>query len=174
MVHLDSTVNVWLPDHMIYIIKMTSYWLGAMVSQITSLTIVYPTVYLCADQRKYQSSASLAFMRGIHQWPMNSPHKGTVTRKLFPFDDVIMWTHKRHRILQQIDRIITTPHCSIIFPDVYPMQSSFLFPNTFRPGPTNPRQSCIIRISIGELMSHGYLSLTLWSVGHQRTITVTS
>ena len=62
----------------------------AMASQITSLTIVYPSVYSSADQRKHQSSASLAFVRGIHRWPVNSLHKGPVTRKLFPFDDVIM------------------------------------------------------------------------------------
>ena len=43
-----------------------------------------------ADQRKHQSSASLAFVRGIHRRPVNSPHKGPVTRKTFPFDDVIM------------------------------------------------------------------------------------
>ena len=48
------------------------------------------TVYSDADQRKHQSSASLAFVRGIHRWPVNSPHKGPVTRKMFPFDDVIM------------------------------------------------------------------------------------
>ena len=30
------------------------------------------------------------FARGIHQWPMNSLHKGLVTRKMFPFDDVIV------------------------------------------------------------------------------------
>ena len=47
-------------------------------------------VYSGADQRKYQSSASLAFVRGIHRWPVNSPHKGPVTRNMFPFDDVIM------------------------------------------------------------------------------------
>ena len=41
-------------------------------------------------QRKHQSSASLAFVRWIHRWPVNSPHKGPVTRKMFPFDDVIM------------------------------------------------------------------------------------
>ena len=64
--------------------------IGAMASQITSLTIVYLTVYSGADQRKHQSSASLAFVRGIHQWPMNSPHKGPVTQKMFPFDYVIM------------------------------------------------------------------------------------
>ena len=43
-----------------------------------------------ADERKLPSSASLAFFRGIHQWPVNSLHKGPVTRKMFPFDDVIM------------------------------------------------------------------------------------
>ena len=61
-----------------------------MASQITSLTIVYSTVYPGADERKHQSSASLVFVRGIHRWPVNSPHKGPVTRKMFPFDDVIM------------------------------------------------------------------------------------
>ena len=48
------------------------------------------SVYSGADQRNYQSSASLAFVWGIHRWPVNSPHKGPVTRKMFPFDDVIM------------------------------------------------------------------------------------
>ena len=61
-----------------------------MASQITSLTIVYSTVYLGADQRKHQSSASLAFVLRIHRSPVNSPHKWPVTRKMFPFDDVIM------------------------------------------------------------------------------------
>ena len=62
----------------------------AMTSQITSLTIVYSTVYSCADQRKHQSSALLAFVRGNHRGPVNSPHKCPVSRKMFPFDDVIM------------------------------------------------------------------------------------
>ena len=43
-----------------------------------------------ADQRKYQGSASLAFVMGIHRWPVDSPHKGPVTWKMFPFDDVII------------------------------------------------------------------------------------
>ena len=64
--------------------------MGAIASQITSLKIVYSTVYSCADQRKHQSSASLAFVRGIRRRPVNSPHKWPVTRKMFPFDDVIM------------------------------------------------------------------------------------
>ena len=58
--------------------------------QITSLTLVYSTVYSGADQRTHQSSASLAFVWGIYRWPVNSPYKWTVTRKMFPFDDVIM------------------------------------------------------------------------------------
>ena len=61
-----------------------------IASQITSLTIVYSIVYSDADQRKHQSSASLAFVRGIHRGPVNSPHKWPVTRKMLPFDDVIM------------------------------------------------------------------------------------
>ena len=64
--------------------------MGAIASQITSHTIVYSTVYSVADQRKHQSSASLAFVWGIHQGPVNSPHKWPVKRKMFPFDDVIM------------------------------------------------------------------------------------
>ena len=69
--------------------------MGAISSQITSLAIVYSTVYSDADQRKHQSSASLAFVRGLHRGPVNSPHKWPVTQKMFPFDDVIM----RERVL---------------------------------------------------------------------------
>ena len=72
--------------------------MGAIASQITSLTIVYSTVYSDADQRKHQSSASLAF-----EFPaqMNSPHKWPVTRKMFPLDDVIM-VHLRNYALKQM------------------------------------------------------------------------
>ena len=66
--------------------------MGEMASQITSLTIVYSTVYSGTDHTKHQSSASLAFVREIHRWPRNSPPKWPVTRKMFPFDDVIMTT----------------------------------------------------------------------------------
>ena len=64
--------------------------MGTLASQITSLTIVYTTVYSDADQSKHQSSASLAFVWGIHRGPVNSPHNWPVTRKMSPFDDVIM------------------------------------------------------------------------------------
>ena len=114
--------------------------MGAMASQITSLAIVYSTIYSGADQRKHQSSASLAFVRGIHRWPVNSPHTWPVTRKMFPFDAVIIhyrnqqfnWTFRNrlkwnlnqswniffsvsmfHMITPNIDvpRLITKPDC---------------------------------------------------------------
>ena len=71
-------------------ITVTDIKMSAMASQIISLTIVNWTVYSGADKRKHQSSASLAFVWGIHRWPVNSPHKLPVTRKMFPFEDVIM------------------------------------------------------------------------------------
>ena len=64
--------------------------MNTMASHITSLTILYSIVYLSADLRKHQSSTLLVFVWEIHRRPVNSPHKGPVTRKIFPFDDVIM------------------------------------------------------------------------------------
>ena len=66
--------------------------MSVLASQMTSITIVYLTAYWGADQRKHQSSVSQAFVGGIHRRTVNSPHKGPVTRKIFPFDDVIMVT----------------------------------------------------------------------------------
>ena len=78
--------------------------MDTIASQITSLTIVFSTVYSDADQRKHQSFASLAIVRGIRRGPMNSPHKWPVTRKMFPFDDVIMkgkyMVHMKNIIVQ--------------------------------------------------------------------------
>ena len=97
-------------DHLVYVpnqwetmlqSNVVFHWLGAyhyrdvimgtMASQITSLIIVYSTIYSGADQRKHQSWASLAFVQGIHWWPVNSQHKWPVTWKMFPFDDVIIY-----------------------------------------------------------------------------------
>ena len=64
--------------------------MGTIAYQITSVSIIYLTVSTGTDQRKHQSSASLAFVRGIQRWPVNSPHKGPVAQKMFPFSDVIM------------------------------------------------------------------------------------
>ena len=78
--------------------------MGTVAFQISSLTIVYTTVYSDADQSKHQSSASLAFVWRIHRRPVNSPHKWPVTRKMFPFDDVIM---------SYVSHVIKTGHWSL-------------------------------------------------------------
>ena len=71
----------------------------AIASQITGVPIVYSTVCSGADRRKHQNSASLAFVRRIHRWPVNSPNKGSVTQKMFPFDDVIKMIPNIHWFL---------------------------------------------------------------------------
>ena len=64
--------------------------IGAMASQITGVSIICSTVCSGADQREHQMPGSLDSARGIHRWPVVSPRKGPVTRKMFPFDDVIV------------------------------------------------------------------------------------
>ena len=94
--------------------------MGVMASQITSLKRVYSTVYSDVDQRKHQSSASPAFVQGIHRWPVNFPYKGPVTRKMLPFDDVITESKAR-----QVTYIIW------IFSDfLYPILSHWCLPCT--------------------------------------------
>ena len=95
---IESEGNITGSEHghhhaCIYVCHYNDVIISTMVSQITSLTIVYSTVYSGIDQRKHQSSASLTFVRGIHWWQVNSPHKGPVTRNMFPFDDVIIATN---------------------------------------------------------------------------------
>ena len=64
--------------------------MSAMASQITGVSIVCPTVCSGGDQRKHRSSACLSFVSGINRWPMDFPHKWPVTRKMLPFDGIIM------------------------------------------------------------------------------------
>ena len=58
--------------------------MSAMVSQNTGVSICLLSCLSDADKRKHQSSASLAFVRGIHRWPVNSLHRRPVTRKMYP------------------------------------------------------------------------------------------
>ena len=89
--HHACTRRISQSDIILWIKHYGDVTMDATESQITSLTVVYSTVYSDADQRIHQSSVSLAFVRGIHRGPVgNSPHKWPVTRKMFPFDDVIM------------------------------------------------------------------------------------
>ena len=78
IVGIEDSIDMKL-KHYIDVIMTT------MASQITSLAVVFSTVYSGTDQRKHQSSASLPFVRWIHR-----SHKRPVTPKMFPFDDVIM------------------------------------------------------------------------------------
>ena len=85
------------------IITYNDVRMRAMASQITSLTIVYSTVYSGADQRKHQSSALLAFLRGIHRWPVNPRTKGQwhgecfhlVTSSWYPWYGVFLMNEGR-------------------------------------------------------------------------------
>ena len=140
-------------------LKYTWLIMSAMASQITSLTIVYSSVYSDANQSKHQSSASLLYGvgggwgwvggwggggggggwggwvggwgvggwgdgwggggwvgggGGMHRWPVNSPHKGPVTRKLYPFDDVIMLNNHRKPCVYYIGHSIYTEHISFV------------------------------------------------------------
>ena len=70
-------------DQRLVNINYSDIIMSAMASQITSPTIAYSIIYSCAGQRKHQSSASLAFVREFHRWPVDSPLKGPVTRKMF-------------------------------------------------------------------------------------------
>ena len=72
--------------------------MSVMASQITGVLIACSTFCSGADQIKHQSSASLAFVRGINRWPVNYLHKGPVTGIMFPFDDVIMHIHNGWRV----------------------------------------------------------------------------
>ena len=91
MVHFDkSSRPQWVKPACIILVHYSDVIMSAMASQITGVSIVYFTVCSGADQRKHQSSASLAFVRGIHRWPVNSPHKEPVTRKTLSFDYVLM------------------------------------------------------------------------------------
>ena len=74
----------------VQVIHYSDVIMSAMASEITGVSIFCLTVCSSADQRKRQSSASPAFVRGIHRGAVDSPHTGPVTRKTFPFDDVIM------------------------------------------------------------------------------------
>ena len=128
---LSICIDIWLAEYKTAVTPLLSQWsycslelshryifahyndaiISAMASQITSPTIAYSTVYSGTDQRKHQSSASLAFVRGIHRGLVNSPHKWPVTRKMFQFDDVIInnFTQIHHKITTYVIAVLRIP-----------------------------------------------------------------
>ena len=89
--HLGSmNFAIWAGLKVLYTLIATHYSdaiVSAMTLQVISVSILCSTVYSGADQRKHQSSASLAFVRGINRWPVGPLHKQPVTRKMFSLDD---------------------------------------------------------------------------------------
>ena len=70
-------------------ITMTSKW--ARWSHKTPVSRLFTQAFIQAQiKEKHRSSASMAFVTGIHRWPVSSPRKEPATQKMFPFDDVIM------------------------------------------------------------------------------------
>ena len=98
--------------------------MGAVASQVTSLTAVHWTVYSDADQRKHQSSMSLAFVLGIYRDWWISRTKGQLREKMSPFDDVIMI-----RKIAKCNKS-STPTLTAA---VYPICSILLGPMWYRP-----------------------------------------
>ena len=84
-----STLIRWRYHTKWDIISVTSQW-APCASQISSIASVFSAVCSSAHEKQHQSSALLTFVREIHRWPVDSLHKGPVTRKMLPFDDVIM------------------------------------------------------------------------------------
>ena len=76
-IHCDGRHQAITWTHYVDVIMTT------MAYQITSLTVVYSTVYSDADQRKHQSSASLAFVWGIHRDRWIPRTKGQLCGKCF-------------------------------------------------------------------------------------------
>ena len=94
----------WYRQHRLAVLWCTAVWAITVVrdslpwrhnerdgvSNHQPLDYLLNRLFKAQIKEKNQSFASLAFVRGIHRWPVNSPHKGPVTRKMFPLDDVIM------------------------------------------------------------------------------------
>ena len=144
--------------------------MSAIASQITSLMMVYSIVYSDADQRHHQSSASLAFVWGIHRGPVNSPHKWPVTRKMFPFDDVIM-EHTASRSPRTFGPIyaafVHTPFFSSSW-----SQSTFLSIRWLLVRPTLRRPPMIMMIFVSNVTQHNkFICWVMGSVNRLRTVT---
>ena len=110
---MEKSLVKWAPGHeSAATLHYNDVIMGAMASEIISLAIVYSTAYPDAVQRKHQSFASLAFVRGIHRWPVNSPHKGPETRKMLPFDYAIMVTWFCYQMIAKPSNM-TRPICHV-------------------------------------------------------------
>ena len=102
--HLITRPNERVMGCFFWIFHYHDVIMGAMASQITSLIIVDSTFIQAQIKENTKAPRHWPLLRGIHRWPVNSPHKWLVMRKMFPFDDVI--------VCKKIHRVITAPHCN--------------------------------------------------------------
>ena len=84
-----------------------------MASHINGVSFVCSTICSGTDRRKHESSAAHAFVRGIHLWLVDFPHKGPVTRQMLLFDDVIMSFEKGMYIV--VEFVIFADQISVIW-----------------------------------------------------------
>ena len=115
----------WIHTHIDLLYTIHSNWSKSLQWRHNGLDSVwnhqphvYSSVYSGADQRKHQSSASLTFVRGILRRPVNSPHKGPVTRKMFPFDDIIMYDPIIRKVLRTRDLLVGSPELTVMIPRI--------------------------------------------------------
>ena len=92
---LDIQYNLWTMPHALrcdFVVEhhYSVVMMNSMASQITGVSVVYPTVCSGPDQRSKHRQWHLRW--GIHRLPVNLPQKGSLARKIFPFDDVIIST----------------------------------------------------------------------------------
>ena len=150
--------------------------MSAMASQITVVSIIYITVCAGADQRKHQSSVSLGFLRGFHRWRVNSPHKGSVTWKMFPFEDAITtkWPcfvdnkyvseekrpFKFHQILSQRFQL-DTPAIDFLLHTIWSSTAiEAHFTRNIMMTSSNGNILCVTAPSSGESTGHRWILLT--------------
>ena len=128
---------------------------STMASQITSLTIVYSTVYSGANQRKHQSSA---FVRGIHRGPVNSPQK---SRKCF-YLMTSSWAQRLSSVTSTAFWNVSTENRKGLVPSNRPVAQN---PQWNSPISHNsPLSNWHMHISVAKLCIVGYLSNALWDL----------
>ena len=134
-----------------------------MLSEITGVSSVCSTVGSSVDQRKHQSSASLAFVWGIHRWLVNSLRRRPVMWKKFPFDDVIVqcclachwpWVHltwNNWKLLTQallLNGMHKLDHCDVALLALCPEQSWYFKPNVIYGNSLRPNTSCVAHMDL--------------------------
>ena len=123
-----------------------------------------PWNYSGADQRKHQSSASLVFVRGIHRWPVNCPHKWPVTRK----NVSIWWRHYGYNGNNQplsAKFPDDSKHFSLTWVFKF-VQRLLASPNPVQVGKMSSSWHVVKQVVIGEPVSVPATGLLLWNEGN--------